>query len=104
MWPAHSRLIVDAPRHQRHVFRHEYVLEQERARYRAAHSKRIPVAENRYSFRLGGERGIERVATRGLPAVRDLGAEDAVIVGMARKQSENLLAVDDPAALDRLRL
>jgi hypothetical protein len=33
-----------------------------------------------------------------------LGREHAVIVGVARKRGEDLLAVDDPAALDRAGL
>ena len=54
--------------------------------------------------RLGGQREIERVAAGGLFAFGDLGAEHAVIVGMAGERGKDLLAVDDPAALDRLRL
>ena len=53
---------------------------------------------------LGRQREIERVAARGLLALGDLGAEHAVIVGMARQRGKDLLAVDDPAALDRFGL
>ena len=53
---------------------------------------------------LGGQREIERVAAGGLFTFGDLGAEHAVIVGMARQRGKDLLAVDEPAALDRLGL
>ena len=52
--PAHRSLKIDPARHQRRILRHEYLLEQQRARDRAAHAERIPVADDRYAFRLGG--------------------------------------------------
>ena len=63
----------------------------------------IPVADYGHAVGLGRYREVERVATGGFLAFRDLGAEHAVIIGVARKRCEDLLAVDDPAALDRLR-
>ena len=98
------RLEIDAARHQRRVLRHEHVLEHQRARDRAAHAERIPVADHRYALGLRRQREIERVAAGGLFALGDLGAEHAVVVGMAGQRGEDLLAVDDPAAVDRLRL
>ena len=96
------RLEIDAARHQRRVLSDEHVLEQQRARHRAAHAERIPVADHGDAVGLGGHGEIERVAARGLFALRDLGAEHAVVVGVAGKRGKDLLAVHEPAALDRL--
>ena len=104
MRPAHRRLEIDAARHQRRILRHEHVLEQQRARDRAAHAQRIPVADHGHAVGLGRYREVKRVAAGGFFAFHDLGAEHAVIIGVARKRSKDLLAVDDPAALDRLCL
>ena len=101
MRPAHRRLKVDAARHQRRIFGHEHVLEQQRARYRAAHAQRIPVADHGHAVGLGRQRQIKRVAARGFLAFRDLSAEHAVIIGVARQRRKDFLAVDEPAALDR---
>ena len=104
MRPAHRGLEIDAARHQRRILGHEHVLEQQRARHRAAHAQRIPVADHGDAIGLGGQREIERIAARGFFAFRDLGAEHAVIIGMARQRGKDLLAVDDPAAFDRFCL
>ena len=98
------RLEIDPARHQRGVLRHEHVLEDQRARDGAAHAQRIPVADHGDAVGFRGDREIQRIAARGLFAFGDFGAEHAVIIGVARKRGKNLLAVDDPAALDRLCL
>src|SRR5690348_10020186 len=100
MRPALRRLEVDAARHQSRVFLDEHVPEQQRARHGSTHAERIPVANDRNTIGLGRYRKIERIATRGFLAFGDLGAEYAIVVCVARKRSEYLLAVDDPAALD----
>jgi hypothetical protein len=100
----HRRLKIDTARHQRRVFRHERVLEQQRARHRATHAQRIPIAHHGYAVGFGRHRKVERVAAGGLFAFDDFGAEHAIVIGVARERGKNLLAVDEPAAFDRLRL
>ena len=95
---------VDAVRHQQLALRHEHVLHQQRARDRAAHAERVPVADDADARRVRRDREIERVAAARVLALGALGAQDAVVVGRARERGEDLLAVDQKAAVDRLRL
>ena len=62
--PARRRLEIDAARHQHRLLGHEHVLEQQRARDRAAHAERIPVADDGDAVGIGRNREIERVAAR----------------------------------------
>ena len=82
----------------------EHVLQQQRARDGAAHAQRVPVADHRHAFRAGGDRQVERVAARGGVALAALGAEHPIVVGGTRERGEDLLAADEEAAVDRLRL
>ena len=91
-------------RHQHLGLRHEHVLEQQRARHRSAHAERIPVAHDLHAGRISGNGEIERVAPAGGGGLRAFGAQHAVVVRGARERGENLLAVDDEAALDGARL
>jgi len=62
------------------------------------------LADDGHAVRLGRYSQVKRVAARGLLTFGNFGTEYAVIVGMAGKRSENLLASDEPAALDRFCL
>ena len=76
----------------------------QRARDRAAHAERVPVAHHRDALGLGGDGEIERVAAAGGVALGALGAQHAVVVGRARQRGEDLLAADEEAAVDGLGL
>ena len=64
----------------------------------AAHAKRVPVADHTHALGIGGNGEIHRIAAAEILFL--FGAEHAVIVGRAGERGEDLLAIDDPAALD----
>ncbi len=96
--PAHRRLVVHAARHELLDIAHEHIVEQDVARHRAAHAERIPVAADRESRRIGGHGDVHRVARGAIGLV--FGAQHAVVVRGAGQGGEDLLAVEQPAALD----
>src|SRR5258707_3904781 len=92
MRPAHCRLKIDAPRHQRRILRHKDILEQQRARHRPAHAERIPVADHGHAARLCGQSEIERISAGGVFSSPPFGTTPTPIIGKAPKTSKNHLS------------
>src|SRR5215831_15438166 len=95
---------IDAVWHEHGIGWYEHILENQGTRYRCPHAERVPVARHDDAGRIGRNGEIERVAAARRLAFVALRAQHPVIVGSTRERSEDLLAVDDEAILDRPRL